>query len=137
MKKLILLLLIPVFGYSQKKGDNQIVISSQNYNKIKLVLFQNGYTLQNNDTVYLTTTSKELKKVSIALKFMILRSDSNTIIRGMIKPTISLQFYGTKTESDFEPLVYKGAKGSPIRKAWEEMERIAQLLSNQIMYTKD
>lgn len=134
MKKLLLALFLPVACFSQKKGDNTIKLPYANYNTIKSILFRNGYTFANNDTTYLTTSSKEMKKVSIAIKLMIERTDSCTYIKGLIKPTLSIQIYGVKTESDFEDLTFRGAKSSPIRNAWNEMNRIANIISSQIIY---
>lgn len=133
-----ILTLISLKSEGQIKKDNTIVISEiVTLSKIKSVLFANGYTLESNsDTLYLSTQSKELNNQSIAIKLLIAKTDSVTYIKGQWKPTLSLSIGGVKTESDFSQLDFSGAKNSPYRKAWNEMTRIAILLSDKISYIK-
>ena len=136
MEKLLfaLLLLIPSFCFSQTKGDNTISIPHASYSDIKSALFNNGYTLINSDTVYLATSSKQVPNSAIALKMIIFRSDSLTYIKGLIKPTVTLQLYGTSVDTDFTDLAFKGSKNSPIRKVWSEMDKIAKQVSPNVEY---
>ncbi len=138
MRKLLLLtiLLFPGLCFCQNKGDNTIKLPYANYIMIKSILFKNGFSLTNSDTSFLTTSSKEMEHVSVAIKLMVERNDSSVFIKGLIKPTLSIQIYGVKTESDFENLTFGGAKSSPLRKAWNEMERIAMLISPNFVYLK-
>jgi len=134
MKITLLLLLIPAFCFSQNKGDNAISVPYASYNSIKSTLFNNGYTLINNDTVYLATSSKQVPNSAIALKMIIFRSDSLTYVKGLIKPTVTLQLYGTNVDADFTDLTFKGSKNSPIRKVWNEMDKIAKQISPNVEY---
>lgn len=122
---------------AQSKGDNTIVIDSTvNLNDVKTVLFQNGYMIQGTDSIFITTSSKEMSKDAVAVKLMLLKTDTALYVKGLFKPTLSLQIWGVKTESDFEQLYFGGEKRSPFRKAWNEMDRIAKLLSSKIKYVK-
>lgn len=122
----------------QTKKDNTILISEKvTLAKIKSVFFANGYSLESNsDTLYLSTQSKELNNQSIAIKLLIAKTDSVTYIKGQWKPTLSLSIGGVKTENDFSQLDFSGSKNSPYRKAWNEMVRLATLLSDKISYIK-
>jgi len=137
MKKYILFLLVIVSAnaMAQKKGDNTIILPYTSLSQIKNVLFQNGYST-NSDTVYIATSSKELAKAAMSVKLMILRTDTATFIKGMTKSTVSLYLSSVKYEDDFSQISFIGMKGSSYRKVWEEMDRIAKLLSSNLIYIK-
>ncbi len=137
MKKLLILLLFtPFFCFSQSKGDNTINLSYVEYDSVKFMLFKNGYNLNNNDSTYITTSPKTIKGTAIALKLLIYRTNNETFIKGLIKPVVSLELLGTKTDTEFSELYFGGGKNSPMRKTWNEMDRIAKLFSNNIGYLK-
>lgn len=137
MKNLFLIVCMLSFtsGFSQSKKDNTIILPFVSWDLIKSTLFQNAYSIQG-DSVYISTSSKELKNVAVAVKMMILRTDTATYIKGLCRPTISLSFGGVQLNSDFEQLYFGGEKGSGLRKAWLEMDRVARLLSPDIRYAK-
>lgn len=134
-----LLLVVSLQSIGQVKKDNTIIIKEVlPLSKIKAVLFSNGYILEPSaDTVYLSTQGKEMRKESIAIKILIAKGDSVTLIKGLYKPTISLSLGLVSSESDYSQLDFSGGKGSPYRKAWNEMNRIALLFSENISYTKE
>lgn len=137
MKNLLLplmLLFIAVNSMAQVKGNNTIILPAISLSTIKNILFQNGYTITSNDTAYISTSSKELSNVSMAVKLMIQKRDSLTLVKGLTKATLSLQIFGVETNEDFSQLDFGGQKNSPYRKAWLEMDRIAKLLSPNITY---
>lgn len=137
MKLALVLVLLINTAFAQDKKDNVIIAGPVPYNIIKSSLFQNGYTFENNDTTYITTTSKELSKGNMSVKFMFIRSDSNTVISALGRYTIAIVVGGISTApSDFERIDYRGMKGSPIKLAWAEMDRIAKLISPIVTYDK-
>ena len=137
MKLTLILLLLVNSAFAQEKRDNIIIADPVPYSTIKSTLFQNGYTFENNDTTYITTTSKELSKGNMSVKFMFIRSDSNTFISALGRYTIAIVAGGISTApSDFERIDYRGMKGGPIKLAWAEMDRIAKLLSPVVNYGK-
>lgn len=103
---------------------------------IKKTLFLNGYSLISNDSTYISTTSKEIDKAAISVKFMILKSDSITYLKGLIKSTLELELGGVTLKDDYSRLSFIGEKNSPLRRAWNEMDMIAKLLSPTITYSK-
>jgi hypothetical protein len=174
------LFLVPFATLCQIKKDNTLIGPPVPFNVLKDVLFQNGYNLSNDDTIYITTKSKELKKYPVSIKFMILRTDSNTVVTGLFssnpadfsplnygsirgsayrrewegfmisrpdsnkvvtdvfRPTVASELGAVSTgPADFSPLDYRGMRGSPYRRAaWEELDRVAKLLSPTVIYTK-
>ncbi|MEP6927825.1 MAG: hypothetical protein ABI834_09325 [Ginsengibacter sp.] len=129
MKKLLLILfLLPLITQAQNKKDNTFILSPVSYAAIKSVLFQNGYTLINDDTILITTTSKEMSRIPVALRFMINRTGDQTILKAQWKVTTD--------PGDFAELHYGGIKGNWSMKGWWETDRIAKLLSPDVTYAK-
>lgn len=136
MKNLLFVLLIISGGIKgQTKGDNTIKLPYTAYDSVKFALFKNGYNL-NSDTSYIITSEKPVSGTAIVMKLLIFRTKDATFIKGQIKPMVSLELSGTKTESEFSNLLFTGGKSSPIRKTWNEMDRIAKFISSQVNYLK-
>src|SRR5688500_20060365 len=94
MKTLLLLLSLAIAtnGISQVKKDNTIILPAVSAEKIKDVLFLNGYTTTSTDTTYIATTSKEISKSSMLVKLMFLKTaDGRTFLKGLSKYTSSIQ----------------------------------------------
>lgn len=140
MKSTFILLAIavicPSLIYGQVKGDNTFTINTPiSLIKIKTVLFENGYSLVDTDTSFLTTSSKELKKYAWSVKMMLLRTDSSVIIKALSKSNNDVPLFGITTVSDFEPLVYVKSKASILRDCWAEVDKIAHALSPNVIYS--
>lgn len=126
MKYLLLFICLPVFAQSKK--DNTITIPCfVPLDKIKTVLFQNGYVAEG-DTSFLITNPKELTLYSESVKILIHRTDSNVSLRGLFKAKLLIE--------DFSPVEFFGAKKSIVREAWDELDKIAKQLSENIIYSK-
>ena len=137
MKLTLILLLLVNTVFAQEKKDNAIIAGPVSYNTIKSTMFDNGYTLENNDTTYISTTSKEIPKGNMSVKFMIKRLDSNTVITALGRYTIEINIGGISTgPADYERVDFRGMKGGPLKLAWAEMDRIAKLLSPLVTYAK-
>ncbi len=115
-----------------KKKDNTIIISQAvSYQKIKSILFSRGYILEPSaDSSLISTQERDLGREAVALKISILREDSITYLKGLIKSNISVSLGGFKGESGFSPIYFGGMKGSGLRLAWEELEAIGNLLTD-------
>lgn len=132
MKWLCLLLLIPFNSLAQKKGDNIIILHNTNYKAIKSVLFQNNYIVENDDTSYINTASRQIPKTAAIVKLMFQITDTAVYLKGLLKPIITL----VKGDYDFMPVNFRGAKGSQMRDSWNELNRIALILSKEVVYKK-
>lgn len=138
MKKIFtVFLLLPALLFAQNKGDNAIVIPNDvSLQQIKAVLFKNGYLIINSDSIFINTSEKEVPKSAILLKIMIARIDSVTYIKGQSRTTTTITVFGATAQNDFATLEFKGMKGSPNKDAWNEMDRIAKLISPTVSYVK-
>lgn len=132
----IMLLLVTTNGMAQTKKDNVFILPGLPLEKIKSVLFLNGYSIENNDTTYISTSSKEAGLSAMAVKLMFYRTDTATYLKALAKLTVSINFGGVKTEDDFAPLTFAGAKSSPNKRAWYEVDKIAKALSSNVTYAK-
>ena len=129
--KIILLLLLPNFVSAQKNHDNSIVISHFiSSSKIKNVLFQQGWTFeQNTDTAFLFTKEKQITAAfrnQMKLSFFI--TDSSVYIKGTFKFTDDKMEF---TEIKYAPPFKKGKQLD-----WDEMNRIAKLFSASVYYIR-
>ena len=138
MKTLLLLIvLLPFISCAQQKGDNQIILHDHiSFNKLKSTLFNNGYTLINSDSNYITTYPTSISKSSITLKMMILRTDTSVSFKGYYKSNDERNFEGMILKDDFALLQFNGSKRGDLKITWHEMDRIAKLLSGDISYGK-
>ena len=121
---------------AQTKGDNTILLPANlSAETMKSILFQNGYSTEGTDN-FLSTSSKQPNKTAVSVKFMIMKSDTAIILKGLFKSVISLSFGGTKIDEDYETIQFRGSKSSLYMEAWNEMNRIARSISQNIKYTK-
>jgi hypothetical protein len=132
----LLAIVCPSLINAQVKGDNTFTIhASVSLTAIKMVLFENGYSLVGTDTTFLTTTSKELKSYAWSVKMMLVRTDTTVIIKAFAKNNNDVPLFGVTTVSDFEPLVYVKSKLSILRSCWAEIDKVAHALSPNVTYS--
>ncbi len=121
---------------AQTKADNTISLPANlSTETIKSILFQNGYSTEGTDN-FLSTSSKQPNKTAVSVKFMFMKTDTAIIMKGLFKSVVSLSFGGAKIDEDYETIQFKGSKGSLYMEAWNEMNRLARLISQNIKYTK-
>lgn len=121
--------LLSQFSFAQKKGDNTIIIHDKITSvKIVQVLFDNGYVIDKNDSSFVSTEYKNVSAISLKLAFNL--RDTITVMKGFGKMT----FMHEKTENMIINNI--GMKGSPARKVWNEIDRIAKLLGSELEYVK-
>ncbi|CAN5576186.1 hypothetical protein BH10BAC2_BH10BAC2_10230 [soil metagenome] len=127
------LLLLSFSCHAQKKGDNTFLFPpSVPIDRFKIVLFQNGYSIENNDTVYLSTDTKAVPKTSVIMKFIVAKTDTAIFLKGMVKPAVTLGNF----QADFSVAYFGGMKGSQVRDSWNEANRIALLIDSSVRYLK-
>ncbi len=133
---LLSLVLICSVCMAQKKLDNTIVVDTiRTIKEIKQILFNNGYTVEGNDTSFFVTTPKQMKTASV-LRLMFARTDTTIIIKGQYKLQVELVLFNTPIKNDFEPVEYRLSKQNLNYEYFMEMIKIAKLLGNKITYLK-
>lgn len=134
------MLLLPIVMQAQKKGDNKIFAKTPiSMTNLKSILFDNGYSVINDDTIFISTTAKELKGPTI-VKMMFVRTDSGVYVKGLKKPAQSVELWGVKTESDFEMINYipsVGLGSKSVKEPFNEIDRIAKIISDTVVYSKN
>jgi hypothetical protein len=135
MKSLILLLL-PLTLFAQKKGDNTIIISHDvPMSKIKAVLFKSGYAITTSDTAFISTSPKEAANTLVSMIVMIARIDTVTYIKAQIKSAVSTNLFGVMPENNYSLLSFNPKKASEEGRAWNELDRIAKELG-EVTYVR-
>jgi hypothetical protein len=132
MKNLFLLFIIAFansYGLAQDipAKANTITITLPDSNNVsdKLVdvLTKKDFIIKSADKSGVSTTAKTLKNSSrISLDAKIKGTD--IVLKGMIL---------IASQSSM-PIEYKGAKGTPIMNAWEEMDKVAKALGGKVKY---
>lgn len=131
MKSIItcLFLICAFQSYSQQKNDSKIIVivadTSNLINRITLSLYDKGYTMEEKDNTvgFLLTKEKFERKVVGSRKIKALIKGNTIEFTGLCR--IELSTFD-KDNNRFEPVLYKGMKGSLYMVAWHEMEEIAK-----------
>ena len=137
MKTLILLLILPFFAQPQEKKDTKISVRVDTLNiqsRVKLALFENGYTVESEDRNFVASTEKSMGSRSIKIRVLI-KADS-IVITGQVANDVTISIGGVKVERTFERVYYGGMKGSDNRIAWEELVKFARIFGTGITYSK-
>lgn len=137
MRSLItILLFIPIGLKAQKKSDNTIVVdTTRTIQEIKIILFNNGYAIDGNDTTVFVTTPKQMKWASV-MRIMIARTNNSIIIKGQYKEQIETSFTGLTVKREFEPIDYRPSKQNLFNTLFLEMATIAKAMGSKITYLK-
>lgn len=135
MVKFLLLIIIPIFSFGQKKGDTRIIIDTISWDRITLTLFENGYIVDAKDDKlkYLTTKTKDIGSIGVQLR--VLQKDSILIISGEFVDRALMNVIKSN-EPVYSSIQFGGMKGSSRRDSWIEMERIAKLFGPIVRYIK-
>lgn len=127
MYKILLLLLVPTLSFSQKKGNTKIVIDTVSFDKISVVLFENGYTIDSKDEKLKLLSTKTKDIGSIGVRIRIMQKDSVMILSGEVVDR-ALMIVVSSKEPIYSVIQYGGMKGSTRRDSWNEIEKIAKML---------
>lgn len=137
IKYLMALFIITSNGYSQTKGDNTIIIPKDiSSMEIKGWLFNNGYSINNIDTLFISTAEKTVDRSAMIIKLMIARMNGNTYLKAQGRTSSTITVYGATVQDDFSPVEFRGAKSSPNMQAWNELNRIVKAISDSVIYVK-
>jgi len=115
--------------FAQNKGDNTIlVLGKLTYSQIQSKLFDNGFVLTGNDTMFLKTNAKSTGYANMYL--ILKRSDSTLSFKGYMDMTIDGFNIGSTVVEN------KGMKGSPIRNSFNEMVKVTESFGLPLVYSK-
>jgi len=143
MKTLILIILCLIFVKldAQEKKDTKIIIQndSANFNMILKMLYWESYIVDQKDSVngFIATKERSLPKdgsVSIILKLFI--QNGYVTVTGEVASNVTIGLTYAKEEKHFTDISYGGMKGSGMRNAWNEMNRIAHMMGSNLRYSK-
>lgn len=138
MKFVLFFLLIPTLSFAQAKNDTKINVSTKDtglYNKVCLLLYERGYTLKQKDKElgFIATDDKSVNGTAIRLKFIV--KDTSVTVTGDLYNDIAAALARgrfaanvSKDESYYMPIRFAGMKGSGVKDAWLEMEKVAKLI---------
>lgn len=141
--KILLLLLLPVMGYSQEKKSNKIIAhvndsSKALFGKLVTELFDMGFTLENKDQALgiISTNERPSKKYGATSKIRARITDSTIVFSSVIALDFEPSLLGSRITKSFTEVSYIGSKRSPMRECWDELNALALKFSNNITYSK-
>ena len=86
-------------------------------------------------TVYIQTTTKQLKSTSV-LKMQIKRTDTSIIIKGIAKVGVGLNISGVIIKENFQQVYYVKSKMNIHNKWFLEIDKIPKQISSNVIYQK-
>jgi hypothetical protein len=107
--------------------------------KVTIILFDKGFTIEQKDDKLKILSTKELpsKKWGTMSKIRIRINDTAIVFTSQIAINSADTFLGTKESTkSFMDVYYGGSKKSPLREAWEQMVEIASQVGQSIIYSK-
>lgn len=116
-----------------KKASKIIVLVKDSANtlldRIAGVLYDKGYTIENKDekVKFISTKEREGKKWSTYYKVRARVVDTAIVFTGQI---------ALNKNSDYWDVDFRGSKVSPLREAWNELDAIARMFGDKIIYSK-
>lgn len=128
--------LIAVVGYAQtppKRASKIIVLVRDTANtlldRIAVVLYDKGFAIENKDEKVKFISTKEMqgKKWATYYKVRARINDSAIIFTGQI---------ALRKDGNYWDIDYRGSKISALREAWNELDAIAHLFGDKIIYSK-
>lgn len=136
LKLLAVVVMFPVFSNAQYKGDNTIIIdTSISANDLKSILFQKGFMAENQDSVFIITSPKQITG-AVIMKLFINRSETKVVLKGEFKITVEGELWGTTIKQAFQPVMFVKSKQNLNYPCWAEMNNIASLIGSKITYLK-
>lgn len=97
--------------------------------RIAGVLYDKGYTIENKDekVKFISTKEREGKKWSTYSKVRARINDTAIVFTGQI---------ALRKDGDYWDVDYRGSKVSALREAWNELDAIARMFGDKIVYSK-
>jgi hypothetical protein len=131
-----LFLICSLTSFCQEKKDSKIIVTlvdtSGLFEKVAKVLLENDYDLETKDreSGFITTKDKDLKKYAFKNKIRVQIKDSCLILTAKERAAFKSIMGDTYMDVSFI-----GAKNSPMREAWNDMDSIAKQLGT-VTYSK-
>jgi hypothetical protein len=126
-----------------KKASKIIVLVKDSANtlmdKLTKTLFDYGYTIDSKDEKLklLSTKERTLKKYNALVKIRASINDTAVLFVGDIALGFDIELFGVRDhQPSYSEIYYGGAKKSPLREAWNELDAIARKLGDNIVYSK-
>jgi hypothetical protein len=144
MKRLLLILLLPVSTIAQqppKKSTKIIVVMKDSANllldRIAGVLYDKGFTIETKDdkVKFLSTKDLPSKKWMTIYKIKARINDTAIVFTGQIAFNKDTDILGMK-ESVKTYWDIESSKGGSMREAWNELDAIARVFGDKIVYSK-
>jgi len=126
-----------------KKASKIIVLIKDSANtlldQVTKTLFDYGYTIDNKDEKLklISTKERSSKKYSTLTKIRASINDTSIVLKSEIALGFSVDLFGARDlQPSYSEVYYGGAKKSPLREAWNELEDIARKFGDRIVYGK-
>lgn len=127
----------------KKKASKIIVLVKDSANtlldKVTKTLFDHGYTVDNKDEKLklISTKERSSKKYNTLTRIRVSINDTAVVIVGDIALGFDVGLFGTRDlQPSYSEIYYGGAKNSPLREAWNELDVIARKFGDKIIYSK-
>jgi hypothetical protein len=142
---LIALMLVSIHVYSQvppKKASKIIVLTSDTstsqLDKIALELFNRRFSIdtRNDKLKYITTKERTNSNGAMLTRIRAIINDTSIIFTSEIALAMDLTIMGVTSKQTFDPVTFSGMKKSYMREAWNEMDAIARMFGDMIVYSK-
>lgn len=125
-----------------KKANKIIVLvndtSQSMLNKISSTLFDKGFITDTRDDrlKIITTKERSMPKGAAQTKIQARINDTAIIFTSTLCVQIELSLGGVTAKPTFDQVTYSGLKGSYMMHAWRELDEIAHLFGDKIIYSK-
>lgn len=148
-----LILLISVNSIAQKVAETKpnepprkaskiivLVRDSANtlFDKLTLALFDKGFTVDNKDErlKLISTKERPMPKGNMLTKIQARINDTAIVFTSTMALGFEMKILDVKMEQTYDPVTYSGMKGSYMRVAWNELDAIARMFGDKIVYSK-
>jgi hypothetical protein len=126
------------------KGAKKVTVLAKDtanslLDKVTLILFDKGFTIEQKDEKLKILSTKELpsKKWGTISKIRLRITDTTIVFTSQIAINYDYDILGVKESTkNFMDVEYKGSKKSAMREAWEQMVEIASQFGQSIIYSK-
>lgn len=147
MKILLFILLLTALNVKAqeppKKASKIIVIVKDSANtfleRLSGILFDKGYTIESKDekAKYIITKARSSKHYGTISKIRARINDTAIVFTSQIALDSDRDILGIKrAEISYMDVDFRGSKKSAMREAWNELDAIARMFGDKIIYSK-
>lgn len=126
-----------------KKATKIIVAFNDSANmaldRLTKTLFDKGYVIESKDDKLklLSTKERSSKKYATLIKIRASVNDTAIVFTGVIALGFDIELFGARDlQPTYSEISYYGAKKSPLRDAWNELDAIARTFGDKIVYSR-